>query len=547
METISKEEFKTRYPATGLPSNLIERPNSLQVVKDIAIGAAKGLGETAFETGNILTEGGRFIQAAIDPTKTIQDIRTGAAERGIDPFSGTRQETIRTALEADNPAQMAGKRGEFALELLFPVSKISKVTGLTEKGTASISNLIKGAANLSDDLVEGGIKVKDRILDVVSDLDDKTKTALERTPRQYFENVLEQGKQAMTDDRIRTPLENVGENIISGLRQAQEQLRSIGAQKGRLLENANIGFMKVGNIAGEARLQLQKIFSEMKLDDADQRVINTINDQLTLLGQNPRLKDVDETIDLLQDTIYKNTRPGAIEITDRVTGQLRKVIGELNEKIKDIAGEQYRGLNQEYSERFQFINELNARLGKEGASAGAYVKRLFSPSDARTKELLEQLQKYTGGDYFRDARVAKFVMDVLGDTRAASLLKQIPESASGAIGKVIEFAKEKLADPIEAARRFIKKKGPGTKNQLPAAIGGSIPDEEGQLQSENLLASLGIAFAGSLTKTSPKEARKIIDRLEKERAKFVKAAKDKDVQGELERIESAIRYVQQYL
>lgn len=436
-------------------SSLFGVPSGRQLVdstKDVFTGMGKGL----IQSGTGLIQGvndiGTGVQAAINPNETYGSLKQKQNDMGS-IFSGSKADEINSQLKSKNTGETVGKSLEFIAELLTPTGVRSAVT----KGSGLFKNISSKVGAISDDVMEGGSKLKDRIIDTLTSLDDKTKTALSRTPKEKLQEVVQKGRDALLDDRNRTPLEAVGDNIISGLKQIKDKASSIGSQKSAYLDKAKIGLQRVGTIGREAALNVKRQFAGMKLDASEKKVITNFFNYLKSISKNPTLKEVDQVIDLLQDTLYKTGRNSVVEVTDRVVGPLRKILGELNSKASDIGGEVYKRFNSQYKDLIEIVGELNARVGKEGASAGSFVKRLFSPSDARTKELFEQLQKYTGQDYFRDARLSKFVMETLGDTRAASLLEQLPNNISGMLSGVIDYGKKKLADPIKAAERFIDK------------------------------------------------------------------------------------------
>lgn len=410
-----------------------------QTAKNLAIGAAKGLGDSAMGLVKI----GRAAQAAVDPTRTIADVNR--------PYEQT-DARYEEALKSDNKTQKTGKVLEFAAEFLFPVSKIGKA-----KAGASFEGLGSRVSALSDEALSAGGNAKDDIIDFLVGLDDKTKDALSRTTPERFKEITQKARDAMTSDRNRTPLESVGDTVIDALKQVKDRASSVGQAKSQVMEQAKIGYNKVGNIAQKAALGIQKSFSGMKLDPADVKIVDDFKQSLMKLGNNPSLREVDSTIDLLQDKLYKAGRSNAVEVTDRITGKLRTELGKLNSQVKELGGQSYSKLNDEYGDLAETVRELNARLGKEGSSAGSLVKRLFSPSDARTKELFEKLEKLTGQDFFTEARLAKFTMETLGDTRAASLLEQIPTSAGGLANKALEYVVKKATDPIKQAEKFIQK------------------------------------------------------------------------------------------
>ncbi len=452
-----KSQLAAKKAVTGTAPAFQTPQSPTDTAKDVAVGAAKGLGDTAIGTANILQKGGRYIQALLDPKNTYADLTRQAnevAERSplAAPLDGKNKEGIDQMLKADNDGERAGKVVQAIGSLFFPVGKASEVSSVVNKGKqvagAQLEGIGSRLSSVSDD-------VKERVVDVLSSLDDKTKTALKRTPREIFDDFVIKGRAAMQDDRNRTPLEAVGDNIIEGLTQVKNRASQAGQAKSKIMEQAKVGYKKVGNIAQRTALDIQKAFSGLKLDDADSKVVSTFQQRLSSLGDNPSLKEVDATIDLLQDQLYKKTSSSVVEVTDRVTGKLRAELAKLNDQVKVLGGTSYAKLNDEYADLIGTVTELNKRLGSEGASAGSFVKRLFSPSDARTKQLFEKLEKLTGQDFTRDARLAKFVMEVLGDTRAKSLLEELPTNATGAVAQLVNFAKKKLSDPLKAAERFI--------------------------------------------------------------------------------------------
>lgn len=468
MQKLTEEQFKEKYgqaTVDAFRTNASQSPNRFDVpsggelvrsTKDVFTGMGKGL----IQSGTGLVQGlnsiGTGIQAAVNPNETYGSLMQKQEEIGS-PFSGSRAQQINSQLKSKNTGETVGKSLEFIAELLTPTGVRTVLSKGAGKGTNVFKNVSSKIGGISDDVMEGGVKVKDRIIDIVSSLDDKTKTALSRTPKEKFQEVLKQGRDALLDDRNRTPLETVGDNIISGLKQIKDRASSIGSQKSAYLEKAKVGLQRTGNITRDALLDTKRIFSGMKLDAGDKKAVSNFFDELKKISKNPTLAELDKTIDLLQDGLYKSGRNSAVEVTDRVTGPLRRILGELNSKAGDIGGETYKRYNSQYKDLIEVVTELNARVGKEGGSAGSFVKRLFSPSDARTKELFEKLEKLTGEDYFRDARLSKFIMETLGDTRATSLLEQLPDNAGGIISTAVKYGKKKLSNPIKAAERFIDK------------------------------------------------------------------------------------------
>lgn len=421
-------------------------------LKNVGTGALKGFigGATGLAQGiNTLGTG---VQALISP-QSFSDLKQRQEQIGS-PFSGSNAMQINEQMKAQNTGELTGKSLEFIAELLTPTGARKAIgTGATA-GADIFKGVSSKLSGIPDDLVEGGVKVKDKVIDTISGLDEKTKTALTRTPKEVFSKILEQGKNAMKNDSVFTPLEEVGNNIIQSLGKVKKATQTIGEKKS--------SFIKIPEPFEKSAIQefkggLQSFLNSRTLIENDKPIVSKIVSEFKKLGDTPTKGQVDKFIDFAQGEIYSGSKNLVQKMSDKTKSGLDVLVGKLNKSLRDQLPPEYAKLNKQYSELTKFLNEANIRLGKEGSSAGSFVKRLFSPSDARTKVLFEQLQKITGQDFTRDARLAKFVMDSLGDTRAGNILEQIPTSASGVIGKIVDYAGKKISDPIKSAERFINK------------------------------------------------------------------------------------------
>lgn len=452
MKTISGEQFKKTYgeETTALFPQPIQPKSVAQKIKELGVGFGKGIGATAQGLQDI---GQRGI-AAIDPTLNLEQVRE---RTGIKPL-------VEADFGAKTGYEKAGKTIEFVAELLFPVGKAGAFTKGEKIVAGSLDNLAEKAATISDDIVEGGVKVKDRLIELASKLDDKTKTALTRTPKDVFEKVVEQGKKAMTDDRIATPIENVGKQFVEQAQRVKNRLTQIGKQKGEVLNKAKNAYQDVSKEVGDTILQMRKNFSGLAEEDA--KFVNGVIDQLRTHLKGGRLKDVDSLIDTIQENIYKlSDSEKAVQLTDRAMSIVRGGVEGLNKKLQAKIGGSYQNLNQKYSETYKLLQDINRAVGRKGERAGSFMKQFFSPAGQTAKNLVEKMEKITGVDFSRDARLAKFVMEALGDKRVESLLEQIPKnipkSFVDAGGQLLEFVMKKtgIDDPLEAARLFLEKQG----------------------------------------------------------------------------------------
>lgn len=426
----------TRPPSTRDTSNN---------VTEFAQGALKGFTRGAIDVARVANSAAELVNPSF---KAINDAS------GNNPLRTDTQDAkqIDQTLQTNNPAEKAGDIAQLVGTILFPVGKVG-----VAKAAATFEGIGSRISSLGDDA-----GIRERLIDLVSNIDDKTKTALQRTPLDRFQEFVKKGRDAMLDDRNRTPLESVGDDVARALQYVKSKLQTIGSQKGELSKiNGIQGYSR--DLLTQTRQKLQSFLNSRDLIEEDASIVKPIVERFKALGDSPSVNQVDRFIDFAQSKLYAGDKNLTVSLTSKTKGALKEIIGQLNDGVKNKMPETYRQLNDEYSRLIEFVEELNTKLGKDSGNAGSLVKRLFSPSDARTKELFDLLGKETGQDFFRDARLAKFVMDALGDVRQKSLL-DMPTDASGLIGKAIDFAKEKIADPIDAAERYIRRKGPTSMN-----------------------------------------------------------------------------------
>jgi len=204
-------------------------------------------------------------------------------------------------------------------------------------------------------------------------------------------------------------------------------------------------------------------------DPADLKLIDIIEKRLGSLGDNPTFQQVDDTVDFLQDMLYKKKSNLAIPISGKVEGIMKQITGELNAKLRDSGGKLYRKANQRLSGIIDVRDNLNKALGTEGSKGGSLMKRVFSPTDGGTKALFREIKRITGIDLNEEATLAKFAMEKSGDARQANLLEQL-ELIKGslvaskgsflvdAIKNIAQRAgKTVVGDEVDRARRILRK------------------------------------------------------------------------------------------
>lgn len=278
-------------------------------------------------------------------------------------------------------------------------------------------------------------------------------TVLKETPVERFDQYVDTARKATVNNKNQTPLEFAGIKAQEALDQMNRKLDAVGQAKSQVLQSA-AGRTPVGNIVVKFRQQLQNALKNKTSVEGDAKIYQDILAQAEKIGNNPTALQVDRFVDFVQDRIYTGKRDLVTPVTDDVQATLRPLTGQLNEALKTKLPESYRNLNAKYAQMVGTRNELNLKLGMEGEKGGSLMKRVFSPSDAGTKQLFADVLKETGIDLVNEATLARFVMDVLGDARQKSMLEQLnlqlTNPTSGMLEKILNYTLDKTVNSPDA-------------------------------------------------------------------------------------------------
>jgi len=446
-----------RFRATGSPQEKGVEPvkSPLRKAGEVAVGVGKGLVETTVETAALLQKGGQAAIAAVDPTRTFQEVK---AETGVPSLQGEQLEGIRETLRAKTPEEKAGKIVAFGAELLLPVAK-TKIPSLVRKGVEKVKDVagikVSSARTELDSLISKGVIKAE---DALNPIDAGVETVLRRTNKETFNKYVSTAEKARVEPKAPTGLEIAGNRAEDALDIMQRKLKEFGRQKSTILNQAAVGNKQVGNIAVKFRQSLNQLADSKTLDSGDQKLINDILAEAKKLGDNPRAKEVDQFVDFVQEKIFTSGRSLTIDVTDATVASLRQSTRALNESLKDQLPDAYRQANLNFSELIGLRNELNQKLGKEGERAASLMKRIFSPSDNRTKEMFQEVLDVTNVDLVDEAVLARYTMDVFGDARQRSLLQSVLEIRPvGLTRQVVEGLVDRLLGRFKGTEAELRK------------------------------------------------------------------------------------------
>ena len=356
-------------------------------------------------------------------------------------------------------------------------------SALANTGTF-IKNPIRSTKNAITDTSTFLKSTKEKASDLLTPIPQGTEKVLQETKLPILDNYIKIGQEAVADYSKQTPLEFAGVQGEKAVQKLSSQLQTIGRKKGALTEK--IATKPMGNVASQLRESLRQDlitrtgstldYTTGKLksasgrvssitDNADVKLLSEVDNSLARLGKNPTFRQVDDTIDKLQQLLYERSSNVLKPRNTKVEGILKKNIRTLNDLAKSFAtkngAKDYVKYNDAYARYLNAQTKLNKLLGAEGDKGGALMKRVFSPSDAGTKKLFNEVKTLTKGQYdlISEATLAKFVMENLGDARQASLLEEairgnLPITKAGFIQTAGEKLIQKLQNPIEKARRI---------------------------------------------------------------------------------------------
>lgn len=327
----------------------------------------------------------------------------------------------------------------------------------------------------------------------LSDIDPQTETVLKRSSTDEVNRYFQQAKNAALDTRKPTPLELAGQKaeeahdvIGESIKKAGEGKRAILNQVADNRVSGNVindtmseGIQRMGEkygikIAADGTIETQA-GRIAKLDAADSKLVTEYFNKLNKLGVSPTVRQVDDFVDWAQGQLYKQSKSlSTLDSADKaVIADLKQVTGSLNGRLKTEVGNGYGEVNARMAELLDMQDELSKSLGADARKGGGLMKRLFSPTGGQTRQMFDQIYRETGIDLDKEANLARFAMDSVGDVRQKSLLQQLDagfkEASELDLTKPlswIQFIRERAdLDEQELANEIIRRtqSGQGTK------------------------------------------------------------------------------------
>lgn len=483
---VSKIIDDTNQHAAKIVDDLSQKPN--------LTGAIDVGGEVAREAGDIISE----------PLKPLlnSDNKNGGLPAVMKDVAGTpvAQALIKAwnGFEAQHPDLAKSIGNVLDIGALFGGNEISPTA------EEAVAGAKQGAKVVGDTIAEAPAKIAESAKTVVqaplnaaqhlaTPIDQNVMTVLKNPTAETegtLKNMFTQAKAAVAGPEA-SPFEAVGKSRLGGSLDAlNEKMSAAGVAKDEALKRVGARDVTAGaqDVAKDFYSNLESrlgttVNGEGKLEDAagrsslvanspgDAKLIKQVDDLFTKISDPKEngmsIQKVNDAIDSIQNNIFNSHKMGAEPISTKTEGILKQTIGKLNAVVKDAATEigpkgekinPYAQANETYARLKPLHEDLSNRLGQNMKNAGSIVKRIFSPQDGGTKDLIRSLEKETGQPIFHDATLAKFAMDAVGDPRAKSLLEEgMNAKSKGFIKTGLDYIQKKLENPEGKATQIIRR------------------------------------------------------------------------------------------
>lgn len=443
--------------------------------------------------GEKIGQGFKKVTGALAKTDLIKG---AAGPEYIDPTTGVSTYTPNDLGLLEEGLGIAAAGGEIAGNILG-AEGVSK--GLLR--TVNTSNRIaQSAFRASDDVLtkiraanpnitKGNFLTK-AVNDTrfqLSNIDPQVETILKRSNYDEVNTYFQQAKNHKIDPAKATPMEIAGtkaETAFDAINTAR--IKAIEGKKAILAEVANqrvpgntlnetmsASIQRMGEKFGvkvDANGNITPIKGRTStLDSKDAKLINDYYSKLNKLGVSPTVKEIDDFVDWAQGQLYKQEKTlSKLEVaSDPVIRELQRTTGDLNGRLKDVVGNGYGQVNSRISDLITLQDELSRALGADARKGGGLMKTLFSPTGGNTRKIFTEIQKETGIDLFKEATLAKYAMESVGDYKQASLLQQLDIALQNAAEldltkplSVVKWLRERAdLDGQELANEIIRRYG----------------------------------------------------------------------------------------
>lgn len=447
--------------ASTLKTGLVDKPLETARNPEISTGAglfrsiASGAASAGRAVGETLMGAGKLFTSPETEKAISETISSGAQSVLESPIA----EKIKTQFDSLTPEQQAVLSGtgdivEAGLGVVGfgPVlSKFKTVLNKTAQTSLQASDdiLRKSKQSISTPIKTTIPKIDSSIVKdirfALSDVDPQVETILQRSNFDEVNRYFQQAKNAKANPAKDTPLALAGEkaesafDIIDNARKAaikgkKSILEDVATQRvsgNTLNEVMSTSIQRINKRFG-VNLDAKGNITQAKgrtsqFDTSDTKLVGDYFKRLNALGVSPTIQQVDDFIDWAQSQLYKQEKTlSKFEVaSDPVIRELQSITGDLNGRLKTAVGNGYGEVNARISRLIELQDEVNRALGADARKGAGLMKSLFGPAGDNTRRIFEEIKQETGVDLIKEATLAKFAMEGVGDVRQRSLLQSL--------------------------------------------------------------------------------------------------------------------------
>jgi hypothetical protein len=291
-----------------------------------------------------------------------------------------------------------------------------------------------------------------------------------------FTSYAEQAIKSSRDRRLPSPEDLAGIRGGQAEKVIGEKLREAGKAKDELFAKVGSNRVDLTDLVDSFEAKIARM--GYRVDDAgniavkagrgatnpsELGTVQSLYTQVKRFSANVPAQMADDAKRAINDMVYPSSQPKVFAPSNSVSGSIGKELSkEINDKILEAVGPEYKQINQNYSRLLKIKDEMSRALGevvdpetglpRKGASI---MKRAVkSNADGGTKALFRAVKDLTGVDLFREGAYATIAMDAVDDPRVADWLEAskdfVTAAASGrpikgaaAVGKVFADSRKK--------------------------------------------------------------------------------------------------------
>lgn len=306
-------------------------------------------------------------------------------------------------------------------------------------------------------------------------LDEKEVMALKNTPREEWEWIINQARLAKDNDYLQTPYNEWAKKANDAFKQLEQNLETSQKARVETLKNSWIEKIETWKVRQDIVKDIEDTFNIQWVNIVDGKIKYKTTPGRESLLREENIKDYEalkllenatksrtplqmmDNIKKMQSLIYEST--DWLRVSKDMSNLIKRSIGKLNQSFKEQVWWNYANILDDMAQDIRIKNEL-VKIFKASSWEEALnrwelaMKRLanWTTTSAEARQLALLVKERTWIDLIKEARLRQLAMDLVDDTRWATLFwsierwpKWILDYSLEKAKKLTPFDKEKTA------------------------------------------------------------------------------------------------------